>query len=281
MAWLTLLSFYSAIGAYIIAAVATLVYVRNGNDDLLGRAKQLAGAGNVLLLVVFLSRGIQFNRIPFTGLGDSLNLFLIMCTGIILILQREQALRPLMAYYMPALTVLAMISGMVSPSSLTEEPELLNSLFSFVHVVLIFLAFALFFIASITSMAYVTKAQSLKRISSGTLANRLPSLERLDKVLFKLIGYGYPAFVITLALGFFLMFEQRADLGEYWYFHKRIVLALFMVFFYAGSFHVRRRGLLRGPKLAYLVFFVSTALFIIYILIELMGTGGYTNGGTP
>ena len=281
MAWLTTLSFYGAIAAYIFSAVVVLIYIRNGNNDLLSRAKKLAAFGNVLLLLVFLSRGIEFGRIPFTGLGDSLNLFLVLCTGIILLLQREEKMRPLMAYYLPALAILALISGIFSPASLSEAPKELNGLLLFVHVLLVFLAFALFFIASLTSMAYVTKAQSLKRMTSGTIAERLPSLERLDKVLFRLIGFGYPAFALTLALGFAWAYGSRDTLGETWYFSPRIVLALFMVIFYAFSFHIRRRGLLRGPKLAYLVFFVSTALFVMYLGIELMQIGGYTMGGTP
>lgn len=281
MASLTALSYYSAIAAYTLAALVVLLYVRTGRDELLTRTKQLVAGGNTLLLVVFISRGLQFGLLPFTGAGDSLNLFLIMCTGIILTVQRDQAMRPLMTYYIPALAMLALVRGFLIPASLSEIPRELNGLLLSVHVILIFLALALFFVASLTSMAYVTKAQSLKRMKSGTLADRLPSLERMDKVLFKLIGVGYPAFAITLGLGFAWAFEQRDTLGVYWYFSPRIILALFMVLFYAFCFHVRRRGLLRGPKLAYLMFFLSALFFLSYLGIELLQVGGYTTGGTP
>ena len=281
MSLLTAISFYGAIAAYILAALTAYVYVYSGNDGALVRSKYLAVLGNTLLLVVFLHRWGHFGLMPFTGLGDALNLFVVMCAGIILTVQRDKAMLPLMAYYMPALAILALVSGVFSPTSLGETPKELNGLFLVVHVTLVFLAFALFFVASITSMAYVTKAQNLKRMTSGIVGSRLPSLERMDKVLFKLIGVGYPAFVLTLALGFVWAYTERNTLGESWYFSPRIILALFMALFYAFSFHIRRRGLLRGPKLAYLVFFVSTALFLSYLGIELMQIGGYMTGGAP
>lgn len=275
MSLITSIPFYGSIASYIAAAVLALRYVRAGDTELLTWSKHSAALGNTLLLVVFIYRWAHFGRLPFTGLGDSLNLFLVMCTGIILTVQRDQHMRSVMAYYMPALAILAVISAVVSPPYLSEAPRELNGLLVSIHVVLIFFAFALFFVASLTSMAYVTKAQGLKRHSSGRLSTRLPSLERIDKTLYKLIGVGYPVFAVTLAFGFAWAWTQRDAAEGLWYVSPRIILALVMVLFYAFSFHIRRMGLLRGPKLAYLVFFVSTALFVSYLGIELMQLGGY------
>lgn len=281
MPLITSIPFYGAITVYLLAAVFALRYVSAGETKHLTWSKHYAALGNTLLLVVFIYRWVHFGRLPFTGLGDSLNLFLVMCTGIILLVQRDQHMRPVMAYYMPALALLAVISGIFSPPYLAEEPKELNGLLVSIHVGLIFFAFALFFVASLTSMAYVTKAHGLKRRSTGGLAMRLPSLEQMDNMLYKLIGIGYPVFAVTLIFGFAWAWTQRQSAEGLWFVSPRIVLALIMVVFYAVSFHVRRMGLLRGPKLAYLVFFVSTALFISYLCIELMNLGGYNLGGPP
>jgi ABC-type transport system involved in cytochrome c biogenesis permease subunit len=271
--------FYAAILAYCIAAGISFRYVQTGKTVQLTWSKHAAALGNTLLLVVFVYRWIHYGLVPFTGLGDSLNLLIVMSTGIILIVQRDQAMKPTMMYYMPALAMLALVSGLVSPASLSESPKELNGPVLIIHVGLVFFAFALFIVSSLTSMAYITKAQSLKRIKNGKVAHRLPSLERIDKTLYGLIGVGYPAFAVTLVLGFFWAFQQRDDLGPNWMVSPRIILALVMVIFYGGSFHIRRMGLLRGPKLAYLVFFVSMLLFFSYLGIELMQMGGYNSGG--
>ena len=271
--------FYSAIAVYIVAAILALSYVRSGYEKRLIWSKHCGALANTLLLVVFAYRWVHYGRPPFTGLGDPLNLFLVMCTGIILVVQRNPQMRPVMTYYMPAVAILAVISGIFSPSYLAEAPKELNGVLVSIHVVLIFLAFALFFIASLTSMAYVTKVQGLKRMSTGGVSMRLPSLEQIDKTLYKLIGVGYPVFAVTLAFGFAWGWSQRESAEGLWFVSPRIILAMVMVIFYACCFHIRLMGLLRGPKLAYVVFFISTALFVSYLGIELMQAGGYNLGG--
>ena len=271
--------FYAAVVAYCLSAAIVFRYARTGKTSLLNGSKHAAALGNTLLLLVFLYRWMHHGLVPFTGLGDSLNLLLIMCAGIILFVQREQTMRPVMIYYMPALAALAILSGVFGPASLSEPPKELNGLILAIHVSLVFFAFALFIVASITSVAYVAKAQSLKRVKTSPMTQRLPSLERIDKTLYGLIGVGYPAFAVTLVLGFAWAYEQREVLGEGWWNSPRIVLALVMVLFYAGCFHIRRAGWLRGPKLAYLVFFMSLLLFLSYLGIELLQMGGYTPDG--
>jgi ABC-type uncharacterized transport system permease subunit len=272
--------FYLATVAYVVSGLLSIAYIRNGSDTNIYWAKHLAAAGNSFLLVVFLYRWWQFKLLPFTGLGDSLNLFLVLCTGIILLVQRNAAMRPLLAYYMPALAMIAILNAMTGQQSLAEKPMQLDGfLLTYFHIAMVFLAFSLFFVASLTSMAYVSKVRSLKNPAKNTIAQKFPSLELLDKTLFNLIKAGYPIFAITLLLGYFLAWNQRAELGAQWYISPRIILALFMVIFYSASYHIRTRGLLRGPKLAYAVFFTSVFLFMAYLVIELLQMGGYGTGG--
>lgn len=281
MPLITAIPFYAAAVAYCLAAVFTIVYTRNGIAENLDRSRHAGALGNVLLLLVFLYRWAHYGLVPFTGLGDSLNLLIVMCVGIIMVVQRDRTMKPVMMFYMPAVAIIAILNAVFSPASLAEPPMALNGVILSIHVILVFLAFASFLVASVTSMAYVVKAQSLKRIKTGPVSHRLPSLERMDRTLYRLIGYGYPIFAVTLILGFLWAYQQRGELGPGWYMSPRIVLALVMVLFYAGSFHVRQGGLLRGPKLAYLVFGMSLLLFLSYLGIELAQIGGYTFGGGP
>jgi ABC-type transport system involved in cytochrome c biogenesis permease subunit len=272
--------FYAAIVAYVVSGLLCLGYVRNGSDTNMQMAKRLAAIGNIFLLLVFLYRWWHFKLFPLTGLGDSLNLFLVLCTGIILLVQRDSRMRPLLTYYMPALAMIALLNGITGGKSLADPPmQLEGFLLTYFHIVMVFLAFSLFFVASLTSMAYVSKVGSLKNPARNSVAQKFPSLELLDKVLFNLIKAGYPIFAITLLLGYFLAWNQRDELGAQWYISPRIILALFMVIFYSASYHIRKRGLLRGPKLAYTVFFTSVFLFMAYLVIELMKWGGYGTGG--
>ena len=273
------LPFYLAIAAYLAAAMFAIRFVRGADSRVLFIAKRVAAAGNTLLLVVFILRWAKWGLVPLTGVADSLNIFLILCTGIILTLQRSDALRPLTSFYFPALGVLAATSGLIAPRYLGEAPKELNGILVSIHVGLVFLAFALFFVASLTSMAYAYKAQHLKRRNTTGFFQKLPSLEQLDRTLFQLIGIGYPVFVVTLVFGLFWAWAERSTLGSYWFVSPKVLFAIAMVAFYALSFHIRRFGLLRGPKLAYLVFFGFTLLLATYLALELTDRFGTAFSG--
>ncbi|MDK1021624.1 MAG: cytochrome c biogenesis protein CcsA [Candidatus Hydrogenedentes bacterium] len=269
--------FYLAMACYVVAAGLSLAYVRGSDERVLFFAKHLAAAANVGILLVFLYRWWSFRLVPLTGMVDSLNLFLVLSTGIILMIQRNEKMKPLLAFYLPALAIIAIVNAAVAPRYLGEPPTALKGLPLTIHVGLVFLAFALFFVASMTSLGYVIKARGLKsRVTTGFAATRLPSLERLDNTLYRLIGVGYPAFLVTAALGLLWAWAERDLLGTYWFVAPKILLSLGMVALYAVSFHMRRFGLLRGPKLAYLVFFGFTFLLVTYLVLGVLKIEGYT-----
>lgn len=267
--------FFLAIAAYVAAALTALQYLRGAEIRVLLLGRRLAIVGSVLLLLVFVLRWMEWHLVPMTGLGDSLNLFILFCSATMLIVQRNERMRPLLCFYLPALAVLALVSGAVGLQYLGEAPRELNGVLLAIHVGLAFLAFALFFVASLTSMAYVFQAQHLKRRKTTGLFQKLPSLERLDKVLFRLISVGYPLFAVTMIFGLYWAWADRDLLGKYWFLSPKIFLSVVMAAFYSLSFHVRRFGLLRGPKLAYLVFCGFTLLLVTYLALGVMRVGKY------
>lgn len=269
MSILIAIPFYVAIAAYVAAAGLSLVYLRGARETVLNRAKRTAAVGNVLLAAVFIIRWAQWDLLPMTGITDSLNLFLIICTGIVLTVQRDTAMKPLLVYYLPALALLAMVSASVAHQNLGVSPKALNSAFLTFHVGLVFLAFSLFFVASLTSMGYLFKARHLKQHAITGWSRQLPSLELLDRTLYRLISVGYPVFVVTLIVGFVWAYFDRELLGPMWFLSPKIVISFVIAALYAVSFHTRRFGLLRGPKLAYLVFFGFTGVLIAYLALNL------------
>lgn len=270
MSILIAIPFYVAVATYIAAAGLALLYLRNAEDSVLFGAKRTAAIANLLLAVVFLMRWRQWGLIPMTGVTDSLNLFLIICTGIVLTVQRDNAMKPLLVYYLPALALLALTSASVAHEHLGESPKALNGAFLTFHVGLVYLAFSLFFVASLTSMGYIFKARHLKTHEITGWSRRLPSLELLDRTLYRLIGFGYPVFVVTLFVGFIWAYFDRELLGPMWFISPKILISFVIVTLYAVSFHTRRFGLLRGPKLAYLVFFGFTGVLIAYLALNLL-----------
>lgn len=269
----TYIAFYASVGLYLLAAVGAIRYLAGGEAGSLRAARSLLIVGALSLLIVAALRWIAWERVPLTTLTDSLNLFILLVTAISLVLGRGESMQALLAVCLPPLALIALVNAITAPEYLSTAPRAFHGLFLAVHVGLAFFAYALFFVASVTSAVYVFAAQRLKHHRTAGLVQRLPSLERLDRTLYRLIGCAYPLFVITLILGLSWVWYDRQLLGPHWWLSPKVILSCILVVFYGLVFHARRRGRLRGPKLAnhfFLGFFVFLVLFLVLGVLKLM-----------
>jgi len=281
MVFLAVVSFYLSAAAFLLSAAAALGHAMLDRPAWLLLARRLMIAGGVLAAAQIALRTVQSGLLPFTTLNDSLSLFIAMSAAVAVVVTHHPRMRTVLCFYAPALAAVAAVNAALGHAFLAEPPRPLSGLFLGVHVGLAVLAYALFFVASMTSVAYVFQVRHLKRRMHGPLMQALPSLERLDTVLFRLIGAGYPLFVITLVLGVVWAWLDRELLGDRWFLSPKIVLSVVMAIFYAVSFNGRLVGWLRGKKLAYFVFWGFTTLLITYIVMGVFDLRDYYFWGAP
>ena len=257
--------------SYFCAAFASLAERDEATPAIYADPFKMLIGGAVFYLLLLVVRLIQWGSVPLTSLLDTLTLFTIFCSLIVLVLARKNETRPLLIFYAPPIAFLALLNAVFAYTSIGEEPRALYALPLVLHVGLVFFAYALFFIASMTSIAYVIHAKQLKHHHRAKgFIKRMPSLETLDATLVRLIGYGYPVFVFTMLVGFVWALTQGDLLGSQWFLSPKILLSVIMVLFYAVAFHARRWGSVRGRKLAYLVFFGFSVLLIISLTLGLL-----------
>lgn len=272
----TYIVFFGGVAAYVVAALCALAGLQPGRAArCLPAARLIALAAASLFVATFVLRIAVWGRPPLTTSSDSLNLFVILGTATALVAAWTPPRQGLMAYYLPALAVIAVFSAVFAPGDLAGAPRALSTVFLVVHVVAAFWAYALFFIASLTSAAYVHQARRLKHRRAAGPGLPLPALEHLDRTLFRLVGLGYPLFVLTLGMGMYWAMRDGDLLGSAWWLSPKIVLSAFMAAFYAVSFHARSGGLLRGPKLAYFVFVGFGLLLGVYLALEFLDLTNY------
>ncbi|MDX9972705.1 MAG: cytochrome c biogenesis protein CcsA [FCB group bacterium] len=272
-------TFYAGVAFYAVAAIVAAAYLRRQEDRLLKAAYGIALAGAVLILVTFALRITAWERLPLTNVTDSLNLFVLLSTIVMVIVAKQERMGSLLSFYLPPVALIALLNATVAHIYLRDEPRELQGLFLTVHVGLAFLAYALFFVASVTSVAYVFQANRLKHRQTLGLFQKLPSLEQLDRILFRLIKIGYPLFAITLILGFIWAYVESELLGPNWWMAPKIIMALLMATFYSAAFHGRRLGRLRGPKLAYFVFIGFGVLLVAHLILGLSQLNNYNFWG--
>ncbi len=270
------LTFYAGTACYVVAALFSLLYLREATPRLARLATQTLTAGMAMFLGTFACRWMIWGHLPLTTMTDSLNLFAILSGGATLFAFRKKDASALLCFFLPPLAAICVINAAAAHQFLPLQPRALRSSFLSVHVGLAILAYALFFLASMTSAAYLFQSKRLKRHRTSGLFQHLPSLMELDAALFRLVRYGYPFFVATLALGLIWAFVDRNLLGSYWWLSPKVVMSYAMAAFYASMFHLRRIGRLRGPKLAQLVFAGFFLLIVSYMALSILNLRGYS-----
>ncbi|MCF6285974.1 MAG: cytochrome c biogenesis protein CcsA [Candidatus Hydrogenedentes bacterium] len=255
------------------SAGSVLLYMgANRNGNWLTVAYRLAVVALASLIVTGGLRAFQWKLVPYTTAVDSLCLFTTLSLAVIMVqLAVFSSHRALLCFYLPALSLIGVLSLFTAYPALSVAPKELSSGLLIAHVGLVFLAFALFFLAGLNGVAYVFQAHRLKHRKTTGLFQRLPSLDALDKNLFQLIRAGYPTFVVTLIVGGFWVWYEGDKLSPTWWISPKVAMSVPMLLFYAFTFHARAIGWLRGPKLAYLVCYGTAALIGFYLVLTLLG----------
>ncbi len=124
-----------------------------------------------------------------------------------------------------------------------------------IHVPANFIGYGTFAIAAMLGIAYLLKAKNI-------MADRLPSLELLDDVMYKAIAVGFAFFTIATILGALWAAEAW---GGYWSWDPKETWALIVWLNYAAWLHMRLMKGLRGVVAAWWAIvglFVTTFAFI-------------------
>ena len=190
----------TALAAYLGAAGLVPLYLRDGRANLIGGMQRLTVIGAILLGTTVVLRGLYLSGFPVASAGDSINLLLLLSTLVALYVIQRDKVPGMFCFIAPVLALLGATVLVFNAGYLrTEGGEPLNQLFLMIHVGLAFLAYAMFVVASVTSIAYVFQARNLKRANITGLFQKLPSLEQLDGSLYRLIRMGYVLFAITVS----------------------------------------------------------------------------------
>lgn len=268
-------AFYIGSLLYCCAGALSLTYVWRGDPGVLKHSVRLVWAATLCLLAMFAIRWFTYGRIPLTTLSDSLSLFLILSSSLIVFITRKENVSTLLSFYLPPLAVVSLVNAVAAHRYVTVTPMDLGRAPLVVHVGMAFLAYALFFAAAMTSAAYLCHMSHLKNHRSTWLTRRMPSLQELDTTLNRLLLYAYPLFVLTLAQGLAWAWFAPNLLGPHWWMAPKVILSFVMVVFYACVVHLRFANRLRGPKLSYWVLFGFVVVMVMYIGLSLAKLRGY------
>jgi cytochrome c-type biogenesis protein CcsB len=189
--------------------------------------------------------GADIGHIPISNLYEVFVLFCWLTTTFYLYFEDQYGTRALGAFVM--LVVSAAVGFLLWYTVVREAHEIqplvpaLKSWWMKLHVPANFIGYGTFALSAMVGSAYLLK-------SHGYLADRLPSLEVLDDVMYKAISVGFAFFTVATILGALWAAEAW---GGYWSWDPKETWALIVWLNYAAWLHMRLMSGLRGRVAAW------------------------------
>ena len=150
-------------------------------------------------------------------------------------------------------------------------PQSLRSAWLPVHVTFALLGYALFVLAAIVSLVYLVYERRLKaKRPLLPTDERTPSLEKLDRISYRLLGWGFLMLSLAILTG---AIWADAIWGHFWSWDPAETWTLLIWLLYAGLLESRLTVGWRGRRAATLTIAVFTVLVGSFVGVSLMAGG--------
>jgi cytochrome c-type biogenesis protein CcsB len=229
----------------------------------------LAGAGFALHTINIVFRYVSAGHIPITNPHEATSFFAWCIVFIFFLLQFRYKIMLLSSFIMPIVFFLMLASSMLSREMKPLSP-VLQSYWLGIHAVFAFLGNAAFALAFGIGLMYLVQEHYVKSKHPGGLFGRLPSLQTLDEINYRLITIGFP--LLTLAIITGALWAESAW-GSYWNWDPRETWSLITWFIYAIVLHARLIAGWRGRRAALLSIIGFFTIIIAFFGIKLLQKG--------
>ena len=250
-------------GAASVCALSGLLRPHPAEKSDLGVPLLLA-LGCAPLLAVLVLHGANAGRVPLFTMFDALTVYGVFLTLSALCLLTRHRTQGLLAILAPYVTLL-LIAGFPAVGMATGPvPHEVPKAALLLHLLIAFAGYALFSLASILAFAYLVQDRNFKRRHFGVVFERLPALETLDHLMFRLVGYAFVLLTISLVLGVYLVHESGS--GPEWIADPKVAATLVTWALYAMLVHMRANAGRHGTRLA-----LITLAGLAFVLFSMVG----------
>jgi cytochrome c-type biogenesis protein CcsB len=288
-----------ALGAYVISALALLVYFFSRDEWLKHLAIPLAIAGCIAQFAQLTARYEITHVWPLLNLYGSLSLFAAVSVAIFIIFAFRYNLW-FAGGFVIALAALFLAYGVTwNEGSMPAVPSL-QSYWAKIHVPLVVSSYAAFMVAFVMSVLFLVKyyferslaGQTVAAAAAGTVAvrmdtpgiaaaaaegnagaqwlNTIPSLAQLDVLIYRIVAVGLPLLTLGIITGAMWAHESW---GAYWQWDPKETAALFSWIVYAIYMHLHTRNAWRGVRTAWVSVLGFISIMFCYFGVNLWISG--------
>ena len=282
---------YSAMAVYTLAFLAhavetawavkvpnedtkTLDYKRTENVSRVATAMMILGF--ILLFVGVATRGISAGRVPWGNMYEFSITGALAFTGAYLVALLKYELRWL--GLLVSISVLLTLGTAVTVLYVPSAPLVpaLKSPWLIIHVSTAIISGGVFLLANVIAAAYLYLDNMETKGERTAWAKRLPSLEVLDQLSYRLVAFVFPLWTFSVIAG---AIWAESAWGRYWGWDPKETWAFITWVAYAAYLHARVTVGWRGRRAAWLCLLAGSTFLFNYVYVNIWGTGKHTYSG--
>jgi cytochrome c-type biogenesis protein CcsB len=232
--------------------------------------------GFVLLFAGVVARGVSAGRVPWGNMYEFSITGAMAFSGAYLLALRKYDLRwlGLLISIGVLLTLGTAVAVLYRPSA--PLVPALKSTWLVVHVSTAIISGGVFLLANAIAAAYLYLDAMESRGERTAWAKRLPSLEALDQLSYRLVAFVFPLWTFSVIAG---AIWAESAWGRYWGWDPKETWAFITWVAYAAYLHARVTVGWRGRKAAWLCLFAGSTFLFNYVYVNIWGTGKHTYSG--
>ena len=244
------------------------------------RVGRLASAfmvlGFLLLAAGVIFRGISASRVPWGNMYEFSITGALAFSGAYLFALKKYKLRWLgLPVSLSVLLTLGTAITLLYRPSAPLVPAL-KSTWLVIHVSAAIISGGVFLLANCIAGAYLILDRYEQKGLRPIWAQKLPSLEVLDNLSYRLVALVFPLWTFAVIAG---AIWAEAAWGRYWGWDPKETWAFITWVAYAAYLHARVTIGWRGRKAAWLCLLAGSTFLFNYIYINVWGTGRHTYSG--
>ena len=230
----------------------------------------------ILLFVGVIARGLSNGHVPWGNMYEFSITGALAFTGAYLAALRKYDLRWLGLFIsLAALLTLGTAITLLYRDSAPLVPAL-KSTWLIIHVVAAIISGGVFLLSNVIAGAYLYLDARERGVGRPAWATRLPSLEVLDQLSYRLVAFVFPLWTFSVIAG---AIWAESAWGRYWGWDPKETWAFITWVAYAAYLHARVTVGWKGRRAAWLCLFAGSTFLFNYVYVNVWGTGKHTYSG--
>jgi len=168
------------------------------------------------------------------------------------------------AFIMPWATIFSLVASLTSEKPSQEFPV---GVVGIIHITSAFLGYSSFMFSALLSLIYLISEKHLKKKKFSIFFFKLPSLVKLESIIYSSITLGFIFITISMFVG--AIWAEKL-FGSYWSWHPKQVATLISWFTYAGILHLYLYGNWKGRRLCYLSILGFSIIMLNFLGVNLL-----------